>query len=337
MTQEAIMLRPLQLIRGGADAQERTPPRAYLSSLRTDSARRSTRVCLLRAARIMGAESAAAVEWRALRYSHVEALVSAMQRMGRYQPATINATLAALKGVARQAWLLGPADGLEMTSDDYRRIAAVRRVPATRDRRGRALSDEELAALLQACERDPTAAGARDACLLALMARGGLRREECVAAALSDFDRRGHALLVHGKGDRERVVYFGPGGARRALHAWLRARGGGAGALLCPVDKTGRVCVRRMSAQAVYKALKKRARQAALRRPVAPHDLRRTYASDLLDAGADLSRVQKLLGHVDVSTTTIYDRRDERGKRAAAALLELPYRAPRRGRAPPAK
>lgn len=325
MSKEAILLRPLQLIRGEALAPEQTPLRLYLATLQADSGRRSCRSALRRAARLMGAPSASAVEWGALRFGHVELLKERML-LRRYQPATINATLSALKGVAREAWRLGQG----MSVEDYQRIAAVRRVHGSRDRRGRALSVDELAALLKACERDSSPAGPRDACLLALMSRAGLRREECVTLALADFDRRDHTLKVHGKGERERTIFFGRGGARRALLAWLRARGEAEGALLCPVDKTGRVSLRGMSAQAVYKALGKRARQARLRRPVTPHDLRRTYATHLLDAGADLSRVQQLLGHAHVSTTMIYDRRDERSLREAASLLTLEYREPRR-------
>jgi site-specific recombinase XerD len=219
-----------------------------------------------------------------------------------------------------------------MSVEDYQRIASVRSVRGTRDHRGRALTAEELGALLAACERDRTAAGERDAALVALLCGGGLRREETVQVTLSDFRPRDHALLIRGKGDRERVIYFREGGARRALLAWLRARGDAVGALLCPVDKAGRVTVRHITGQAVYKALRKRAREAGLVRPITPHDLRRTFASELLDRGADISVVQQLLGQASVETTTIYDRRPERAKREAMELLPMPYRRPRAAR-----
>jgi len=102
-------------------------------------------------------------------------------------------------------------------------------------------------------------------------------------------------------------------------------RGSRPGALFCPVNKAGKVNVRRVTSQAIYNALAKRAQQAGVAE-LSPHDFRRTFVSDLLDAGADIATVQRMAGHANIQTTARYDRRGEKAKQAAAELLDVPYK-----------
>jgi integrase len=80
-----------------------------------------------------------------------------------------------------------------------------------------------------------------------------------------------------------------------------------------------------MTTQAIYNLLAKRAVRARVK-DFSPHDLRRTFVSDLLDAGADIATVAKMAGHANIQTTARYDRRPEEAKQKAAELLRVPYR-----------
>ena len=126
-------------------------------------------------------------------------------------------------------------------------------------------------------------------------------------------------LVLGAKGRKDRKVFLEEGGAR-SLARWLELRGEEPGPLICPVTRGGRVRLRRLSDQAVIAVTQRRGKEAGIR-PFTPHDLRRSCASDLIDAGEDMVTVRDHLGHASVQTTERYDRRgDERLKRAVGKL-----------------
>jgi site-specific recombinase XerD len=294
------------------------PAAVYLARLAPGS-RRTMRAALDLVARTLtsGAADAQTLNWAGVRYQHGQAVRSGLAE--RYKPATVNKALSALRGVLREAWRLGL-----VSSENYRRAVDLEAVKGESLPPGRALSAGELKALLGACSADVSAAGARDAALLALLYGGGLRRSEAVALDVSDYDVASGMLVVrHGKGNRDRVVYA-TNGAADALADWLAVRGEEAGPLFLPVNKGGVVGGHRLTGQAVLYILRRRAQQGGVTR-LTPHDLRRTFISDLLDLGADISTVQRLAGHAQVTTTTRYDRRGEATRRKASELLHVPY------------
>lgn len=166
------------------------------------------------------------------------------------------------------------------------------------------LSEAQVEALLGAPAVD-TPLGLRDRAMLELMYASGLRVSELVTLKTVHLGLAEGALRVTGKGSRERLVPFG-----EEAHAWLlryldEARavilGGQASDALFVTARGGP-----MTRQMFWKLVKRHALDAGVHAPLSPHTLRHAFATHLLNHGADLRAVQMLLGHADISTTTIY-------------------------------
>ena len=173
---------------------------------------------------------------------------------------------------------------------------------------GRKLPDvlkiDEVARLLDA--PDPSKPlGSRDAAMLELLYAAGLRVSELVTVGITDVNLEACFVRVLGKGSKERVVPIGQA-AQKKLDAYLVS---GRPALLkgrpSPylfVTRSARPITR----QGFWKILKQAARKAGISHNITPHTLRHSFASHLLERGADLRSVQVMLGHADISTTQIY-------------------------------
>lgn len=269
---------------------------------------------------------------------------------------TVNKSLAAVRWYARRVAVLVAEDAGRPVEERRELEAAalaaaqVEDVKGTRPQAGRHIDGGELSALLAACAADKSAAGARDAALLAVGAGCGLRVGEVAGLTLSavtwESEREARLTLQHAKGGKVRVVYL-TNGTAAAVRDWLAVRGPGApdAPLFLPV-RGGRVVAGpvlrgrrgqseavltppRLSTQAVEAVLARRAAEAGLEQHTTWHDFRRTFAGTLLDSGADLVTVQQLLGHSSPVTTAAYDRRGEETKRRALRALHVPYRARR--------
>ena len=140
---------------------------------------------------------------------------------------------------------------------------------------------------------------ARDVAILELLYATGVRVSELAGLDLDAVDRTERTVRVLGKGRKERIVPYGAKAAQ-ALEAWIERRGEQAG----PVFTSPRG--RRLGARAVHTIVRRAARAAGIVRRVSPHTLRHTFATHLLDKGADLRMIQELLGHSRLSTTQRY-------------------------------
>ncbi|MBB5139601.1 site-specific recombinase XerD [Thermocatellispora tengchongensis] len=307
-----------------APAPATDPYHVYLDSLGGAESRRTMAGCLDRIARVLtGDESAtgAGQPWHLLRYEHTVRIRAILTEQG-WSPAHVNKHLVALRRVLREAWRLG-----RMSAEDYQRAADLPTMAHTRLPAGSHVPPEVVGAALEVCERDETPAGPRDAALLAVLYSTGCRRAEVAGLTLADYDPGARSLRVRGKRDRERLVYLN-GQAVARLERWLAIRGRARGALFCPISRAGRLRTRDgapapMTGQAVADILARRL-AAAGASPRTPHDFRRTFIGELLDAGVDLATAQALVGHASPATTARYDRRPEHRRREAVDRLTLP-------------
>jgi len=291
---------------------------AYLASLKSAVGRRGMLSQLRKVARLLGFAEIDQVNWATLNAANVRAILSALSTQN-LAPASIATMLNALKGVARACWERGTLD-----TETYQRIRSIRPPAGSRLPAGRDIDAGERLALMQTTARDKTPAGVRDAAILAMLIATGMRRAELCALRTSDVDLETGRLRIIGKGDKERTAYL-RNGALRYLRDWLAIRGDEPGPIFCRINKAGRIFpAQPLSTTAMHKIITKRAAEAGLR-DISPHDFRRTYAGELLDAGQDIATVAALLGHASVTTTARYDRRGERAKEAAAACISVPY------------
>ncbi|MEZ5314176.1 MAG: site-specific tyrosine recombinase XerD [Thermoanaerobaculia bacterium] len=167
----------------------------------------------------------------------------------------------------------------------------------------RVLSEEEVASLLAAPDV-ATPLGARDKAMLELLYATGLRVSELVGLRLAQLHLEAGYLIAFGKGSKERVVPVGEV-AEGAIASYLRE--------VRPQLAEGRHDTlfvnargRAMTRQGFWQLIKKYGRQAGIRTTLSPHVVRHSFATHLLEHGADLRVVQTLLGHADISTTEIY-------------------------------
>jgi integrase/recombinase XerD len=167
-----------------------------------------------------------------------------------------------------------------------------------------ALSFEEIQVLLATPDLTKPA-GVRNAAMLELLYASGVRVSELVNMKLTDAHIEAGFIRVFGKGSKERVIPIGfP--AQRSLNTYLET----ARPVLLKQVQSPHLFVARagkpMTRQAFWKLLNLYALQAGIKKKITPHSLRHSFASHLLEGGADLRAVQLMLGHVDISTTQIY-------------------------------
>ncbi|MDO8523989.1 MAG: tyrosine-type recombinase/integrase [bacterium] len=164
------------------------------------------------------------------------------------------------------------------------------------------ITSSELERLLKA-PRDNDLKSLRDRAILELLFSTGLRVSE-LCALDSDIDLSRDEFSVRGKGDKIRVVFLSPT-AKSAVNAYLKARKDMEEALFVNYGR-GNAKASRLTSRSVERSVKRYAIKAGITKKVTPHVIRHSFATDLLENGADLRSVQALLGHANIQTTQIY-------------------------------
>lgn len=286
----------------------RNPADFYLNSLGSERSAITMRSCLNRIAQYLGVENYSKMDWTKFRRAHWFKVSQNLKAKGT-APSTMNLYLASVKGVLREAWSLGMMGRLA-----YEKIENIKSLRYERRPTGRSLTLRECRKLLNSCN-DGTLKGKRDKAIFAVMMGCGLRRSEVVGLNLLDWDNKEKSFTFIGKGNKERTVYL-PTDLLTAIEDWLEARGNQEGAFF-PRMRSGHgkddLIFSHMISGSIYRILDKRCQEIGLA-GIRPHDLRRTFATRMLENRCDLFLLQAAMGHSNVSTTARYDKRTEKSR-----------------------
>jgi integrase/recombinase XerD len=235
------------------------------------------------------------VEVEALTRADLEALVRELMGEGR-SPASVARLVACVRGFYRFLVVSGVL--VSSPAADLRAPRAWKRLP-------KFLTPDEVERLVGA--PDPsTPRGLRDRALIELLYATGLRVSELIALRPQDVNLESRYLTTVGKGRKERLVPIGEEAADWVARYQRTARPALLGARRSPrlfVNARGGAALTRVG---FWKVLKQYGRQAGVGRTLSPHVLRHSFATHLLERGADLRAIQLMLGHADLSTTQIY-------------------------------
>jgi len=207
----------------------------------------------------------------------------------RLGPATMERKLSTLRSFFRFLQRHGQVDKNPASQVD---------LPSKPKKQPEFLTVDEAFALIHSAEKPDDPNGIRDLAILELFYATGMRVSELSSLSVGDIDLSRGTIKVKGKGKKERLCPVG-GAAEKALGPLIVGIAPDRAVFL---NKSGG----RLSVRSIHSIVKRHARQAGLGRPVGPHRLRHSFATHLLEGGADLRAIQEMLGHSSLSTTQKY-------------------------------
>jgi integrase/recombinase XerD len=292
----------------------------YVRGLQSTKSQTTARENLRRIVRAMGVgKMEYDLEWHKLTYDQLIAIRTRLKEL--YPPSTVNMSLTAV----RQLFKLGYA--FEIVTDQQRAaINEVKNLKGTRITKGRALPEKEIQLLWSMCNKLEPLETLQRRAIIAVLLGAGARREEVCTLAVSDY--KDASLRIIGKGNRERSLPVDPWMTEQ-LDEWTETRKTldvPHDLMFCTISRSNKP----LSTWALWFKIRELASRAGLvdgegKATLSPHDFRRTFATRLIDQGMDVFEVQRLMGHSNVSTTQIYDKRSEQAladKRRAIRIFE---------------
>lgn len=259
-----------------------------------------------------GKKAAEVFKWESLRFADVSQVRSALLNQG-YAVSSVNLAMSAMKGLARTAFNM-----YLMEAEDLERIRSIKRLKGDAVRQKRSLNTQELKKLVQAAKDGPYKSQRyRDQALVYVAVCGGLRVSEITTLVTTDFNfQTGSLMIRQGKGRKNREVVL-PIAAKKAMKAWIKLLKED-GVIFTRISKSGNILHKELTSAGVTSILKGLQLSAGIT-SFSPHDLRRTFITQLLANNIDLNTVRQMAGHSDIATTIQYDYRDLHSQKALAA------------------
>lgn len=291
------------------------PALMYITRLSSARSKQTVTSSLRIVAEMLGYPSIQSCPWSELKRPHVQQIIFKLTEKN-LAPATLNSYLSSIKGVCEEAWMLN-----QMSADDYQKIYKISSVKGSRLAAGRALSREEVNALIEKCDTGAQAADTRDVALLSLLIGCGLRKAELISLRYEDINWKEKCFYIIGKGNKQAKCFLPPQ-ALLALGQWVNLRGDQKGIVFNRILKNGKILNKPISGQGITYILKKRGFNADIEN-FAPHDTRRTFATRMFESGADALIVQAAMRHASLATTERYDYRGENKLKDASQTVDF--------------
>ena len=294
--------------------KEINPAELYIQTLDSAISVKNVTYALNRIALILsGKQCLFTFDWSGLSYQKITLLKSQYIKY-ELSANSINTYLALIKGVCRQSWKVGL-----MTTDCYMLIKEIKRVKGTSLCSGRSLDYKEIKRLVSYYQGLDTPIGYRNAAIFALTYGTGLRVAELCNLTINDYN--GESLSIIGKGNKQAIMPV-PSFIRVVLNEWLGFLGRDAYFIFVRVGRYGVIHDSNISPKSV-RYICNVARDTLSINHFSPHDLRRSFATNLIECGVDLFTVQNLMRHTSIDTTRRYDMRTNKTK--ISAVERLPF------------